>query len=146
MKGGIKTDHATMVYGDSNDQELNMNPYPLIDLARVWFTAHALEQFYDLYGARVRRGFSPIELLSWSEENQAISLEWERKRLMRHENEEARYFAFERWRFVIIERGDILSVITFEEKYIPLNPKERWSRRKKGKKRRKNRRDAKYGI
>lgn len=135
MSSDIETRQTTMRCDGSNDQCPNMNLYPLIDLRRVWFTTHALDQFHERYGARVRGGFTPLELLSWAEEAQAISPEWEERRLSLHGDEVARYFAFERWRFVIVERGEILSVVTFEEKYIPLHPKERWLRRKKGRKR-----------
>ena len=143
---GIETDHATVVCDDSNDQDQNMNPYPPVELWRVWFTDHALEQFHDRYSTKVSRSFKPITLLSWAEEDRAISAESSQKRLMRHDNEKARYFSFERWRFVVVEIGEILSVVTFEKKNISMNPKKRWSRRNKrrnkGRKRQRKRRDA----
>lgn len=120
MSGGM---HAA-----PQDRGPHINPYPPVPLERVRFTTHALEQFRDLYTG----SFSPFELFSWSEEHDAILPEWEAERRARH-REETRYFSFERWRFVTIEKcgGKILLIITFEEKLSPPNPRTRLSRRER---------------
>ena len=139
MNDGIETGSAA-AHDYSNCERANTNSYPSIDLGRVWFTTHALDQFHDRYSVRVPTGLTPLELLSRSEEDQTISLESKKERLRRHRYE-ARYFVSDQWRFVIVERGNILSVVTFEEKHFPVSSRKRWFR-SRWERRKKSRRDA----
>lgn len=126
-------------YAASKDRGPYINPYPPIDLRRVIITTHALKQFQERYTG----SFTFFEVLSWSEEAQAIEPEWEIQRLMRH-GTDARYFAFGPWRFVMTEKyeGKILLVITFEKKRVPPNPRKNTSRRERRRQRQIRRQDT----
>lgn len=96
---------------------------PEIDLSRVQFSQHALERFKErskIYESMEL--FKPeeraLQLLSKATEENAISADGKVKRIINHKFEEARYFIFEKWRFVILQQQNgTLLVKTIEWDY-----------------------------
>ena len=96
---------------------------PEIDLSKVRFSAHALEQFKKRYKEHCQVDLSDSEqhalrFLGQATEQDAISDIGKVKRIIDNEFEEARYFIFEKWRFVIIEKDDLFLVKTIEYAYL----------------------------
>lgn len=116
-------------------RSLRVNPDPILDPHSVWFTDHARMQFAERY-ERKFCGFTVEEMFSWTVEDGSMRPEEEMLRLARH-GDKVRYFAFEKWRFVVLETGGIFLVLTFEQKNFPWKKELRKKRRRpRSKKRR----------
>ena len=108
----------------------NFNFFPPISLEKVQFTDHARRRFKERYRSVVEGGFTALELLSWATEEHPTSAS-EIARRNRYDPT-TRYFAFENWRFIVVERNDVFVVLTFEGK----NGMENWKWKEERKKRR----------
>ncbi len=117
---------------DEHDNCRKMNPHPPVDLDRIWVTENAFEQFNDLHG-RYASGYpcDPYSLLSHTKEELSRGSPWLGERTRHHPGTPARYFLIGDWRFVVVERGDVLSVVTFEIPHHPLGNRGEFSDRQR---------------
>lgn len=97
---------------------------PEIDLSKVQLSQHAIERFKERY--KIYEGIElfkteecALQLLSKATEEHAISEVGKVRRIIKNKFEEARYFIFKKWRFVILEQpDDTLLVKTIEWVYL----------------------------
>ncbi len=86
---------------------------------KVVLTAHAIERLVERM-AKLNKGQVPkepekiaLKMFPQTEEEMLPPL-GRLRRLLNHKGEDARYFIYEGWRFVLVERADHYDVVTIE--------------------------------
>lgn len=95
-------------------------PEPPVDLRKVIFTTHAIDQFTDRFKKTQlgRELIDPkktaLKILAATRETDAIGKVHKIRRLIKHSFDEVRYFTGQGWRFVVKESDGKFLVVTIE--------------------------------